>query len=242
MGSLKVKVGTIYERVARGAKGESGAITGEIKLFAGAEAVVPSGYRMCDGSSVLRTAYPELFAIISTTYGEGDTPGSTFNLPDLRVRIPIGAGTGKALGADDGVAEASRNARHSHTHTHVATSSGSISGTVGNNTTSCGISGGIFAADTNHNHTTNDYTHTTNSNTAGASNLARLVSPATHNHGSTSLAVQPGGQTHAHGHNIAVSDPGHGHTFSGTTSVGTTVENGGSNAHPFQTVNYIIKT
>jgi len=42
----------------------------------------PSGYLDCDGSAVSRTMYPDLFALIGTTYGAGDG-STTFNLPDL---------------------------------------------------------------------------------------------------------------------------------------------------------------
>ncbi|HRF69837.1 MAG TPA: tail fiber protein [Candidatus Pelethenecus sp.] len=53
----------------------------------------PSGWLLCDGSAVSRTTYADLFAVISTTYGTGDG-STTFNLPDLRSRLPVGAGTG----------------------------------------------------------------------------------------------------------------------------------------------------
>jgi len=42
----------------------------------------PIGFLTCDGSAVSRTMYPDLFALIGTTYGEGDGE-TTFNLPDL---------------------------------------------------------------------------------------------------------------------------------------------------------------
>lgn len=49
----------------------------------------PSGYLLCDGSSVSRTTYANLFAVIGTTYGSGDG-SSTFNLPDLKGKFPVG--------------------------------------------------------------------------------------------------------------------------------------------------------
>lgn len=78
--------------------------TGTILPFA--SSVPPSGYLVCDGSEVSRTANADLFGVIGTTWGEGD--GSlTFALPDLRGRTPIGAGQGDGLsdrvvGAADG--------------------------------------------------------------------------------------------------------------------------------------------
>lgn len=59
---------------------------------------VPTGYLACDGSAVSRTTYASLFAVIGTTFGVGDG-SATFNVPDMRGRIPIGAGTGSGLTA-----------------------------------------------------------------------------------------------------------------------------------------------
>ena len=68
--------------------------SGSILLFGGASA--PSGFFMCDGTAISRTTYSVLFAVIGTTYGVGDG-STTFNLPDLRGRAPIGYGTGSGL-------------------------------------------------------------------------------------------------------------------------------------------------
>ncbi len=61
-----------------------------------ASSSAPSGWLLCDGSAVSRTTYSALFAIISTTYGSGNG-STTFNLPDLRGRVPIGFGQGSGL-------------------------------------------------------------------------------------------------------------------------------------------------
>ncbi len=66
------------------------ATTGMISLYAGSSA--PTGFLLCDGSAVSRSTYSALFAIISTTFGVGDG-STTFNVPDLRGSVPIGAGT-----------------------------------------------------------------------------------------------------------------------------------------------------
>lgn len=68
--------------------------SGVISAFAGSTA--PTGYLLCDGSAVSRTTYAELFAVIGTTYGSGDG-STTFNLPDLRSRVIVGAGQGTGL-------------------------------------------------------------------------------------------------------------------------------------------------
>ena len=55
--------------------------------FAGT--TVPSGYLLCDGSAVSRTTYKDLFEVIGTTYGAGDG-STTFNLPNMKGKIPVG--------------------------------------------------------------------------------------------------------------------------------------------------------
>ena len=70
--------------------------TGVIHMFAGATA--PNGWLICDGSLVSRVIYSDLFKVIGTTYGVGDS-NTTFALPDLRGRSPIGVGTGAGLTA-----------------------------------------------------------------------------------------------------------------------------------------------
>jgi microcystin-dependent protein len=49
----------------------------------------PSGYLNCDGSAVSRGTFAALFSIIGTTFGAGNGT-TTFNLPDLRTRFPLG--------------------------------------------------------------------------------------------------------------------------------------------------------
>ena len=76
--------------------------TGSVIPYAGASAPGATingvvGWLLADGSAVSRTTYATLFAIVGTTYGAGDG-STTFNLPDLRGRMPMGAGTGAQNG------------------------------------------------------------------------------------------------------------------------------------------------
>lgn len=91
--------------------------------YAGSSA--PSGWLLCDGSAVSRTTYAALFAIISTTYGTGDG-STTFNLPDLRGRSPIGknAGTFTTLGATGGEETHILVTAEAPSHTHTLTDPG----------------------------------------------------------------------------------------------------------------------
>ena len=67
----------------------------------------PTGYVLCDGSNISRSTYASLFAAIGTAYGAGDG-SSTFGLPDLRDRFPLGKGTNNStLGTETGSVSAS---------------------------------------------------------------------------------------------------------------------------------------
>lgn len=59
----------------------------------------PTGWLQCDGSSVSRSTYADLFARIGTDYGNGLGDGLTFTVPDFRSRVPVGVGTGVGGGA-----------------------------------------------------------------------------------------------------------------------------------------------
>ena len=65
---------------------------GCILAYAGAAA--PTGWVFCDGSAISRVDYATLFTAISTSFGVGDG-STTFNVPDLRGRVPVG---GEAMG------------------------------------------------------------------------------------------------------------------------------------------------
>ena len=65
---------------------------GEIRLFAGTYA--PAGWALCDGGSLKRSEYLNLFSVIMHTYGGS---GEDFKLPDLRCRVPVHAGAGPGL-------------------------------------------------------------------------------------------------------------------------------------------------
>jgi microcystin-dependent protein len=87
----------------------------------------PTNYQLCDGTAISRSTYATLFALVGTTWGVGDGL-TTFNVPDLRGRTPIGAGTGSGLtartlagtvGNETHTLSTSEIPSHSHTK-HVA--------------------------------------------------------------------------------------------------------------------------
>lgn len=132
---------------------------GAIVMFGGPEA--PSGWLPCDGSDVSRSEHADLFAAIGTTYGDGDG-STTFTLPDLRQRFPLGragSGTGSALGEQGGQIDHSHDVSaptaaagdHGHAITATAAPAGDHSHGVSGNTGNAGdhqhgVSGGTGAA------------------------------------------------------------------------------------------------
>lgn len=90
-------------------------VVGEIILYAGAAAPDPR-WLVCDGASLLRADYPDLFTAIGTVYGAID--GTHFNLPDLRDRVPMGVGA-NALGAAIGAATHTLTSAEMPAHTHT---------------------------------------------------------------------------------------------------------------------------
>lgn len=96
--------------------------TGEIRLFAGNYA--PENWCVCDGRLLKVADYGFLYALIGTTFGgDGKT---TFAVPDLRGRIPVGNGTlgsgGSgvyALGQQGGAAAVTLTIANLPAHTHT---------------------------------------------------------------------------------------------------------------------------
>ena len=71
------------------------------RIFPYGGTTAPEGYLMCDGSAVSRTEYSALFAVIGTTFGAGNG-STTFNLPNLQGRVPVGKDGSHALGTTGG--------------------------------------------------------------------------------------------------------------------------------------------
>jgi microcystin-dependent protein len=98
---------------------------GEIRMFGGNFA--PVGWAFCDGSTLAISEFDTLFNLIGTTYG-GDGV-NTFNLPDLRGRMPIHQGQGiglsnRIIGASGGSEAVTLLSSQlpSHNHTPLANS------------------------------------------------------------------------------------------------------------------------
>lgn len=76
---------------------------------------IPSGFMKENGAAISRTAYPELFAAIGTTFGAGNG-STTFNLPDSRGEFFRGLDDGRGIdtGRTLGSSQASQNLLHAH--------------------------------------------------------------------------------------------------------------------------------
>src|SRR3990167_374437 len=153
----------------------------------------PAGYLFCDGAAVSRSTYSALFAILGTIWGVGDG-ATTFNLPDLRQRFPLGkaaSGTGSTLAGTGGAID------HTHTgpsHTHAA---GTLAGP-------------------SHTHTQPTHTHTGDSHTHNSGTYT--VASHTHSFSDTS-STDSGSQSFSNGTGpgVTVAMDGHTHDVSGTT-------------------------
>lgn len=67
---------------------------GIVEMYGGVTA--PAGAFLCQGQAISRTIYNDLWAILGSQFGAGDG-STTFNVPNLQGRSPIGAGTGAGL-------------------------------------------------------------------------------------------------------------------------------------------------
>ncbi len=108
------------------------------------------GWLVCDGRAISRTTYSALFALIGTTFGNGDNV-TTFNLPDARGRIPLGAqsssGTnyycvGNTGGAETHTLTVGEIPSHDHSSNAVGTTIGLVQRTGSNTSTTFDASSG----------------------------------------------------------------------------------------------------
>jgi microcystin-dependent protein len=185
----------------------------------------PVGYVLCDGTAISRTTYAELFTVIGTTYGAGDT-STTFNVPNLQGKTPQGydgstynlAATG---GANTVTVAVTNNQAASSTDTLAVSVTGSIDNT---SLTTAQLASHGHGLPLN-----GPYSPTVTWGWTGGGN--KNITPS-----GTSYSAGSGT-----GHN-------HSHTLSGTltgnitTSLSGSVTAAGTNSFsPYVVVNYIIK-
>jgi microcystin-dependent protein len=207
--------------------------TGLIQMWAGASAP-SSDWLICDGTAVSRTVYSALFAVTGTVYGAGDG-STTFNVPDLRGRVPAGfAASGGhpdvgTLGNNEGTALASRRPRHPHTNGLSA----------GNNLTL--PNHGHAISDSGHAHLTRMFQNP-GADPSGYSAPVGLPSP---NQGSTEFTTgSPFQGENSATTGISVGNPTSNPAINGSVSLSGTIGAAGTanDAPAYIVVNFIIKT
>jgi microcystin-dependent protein len=109
---------------------------------------------LCDGSAISRVAYATLFATIGVAWGAGDG-STTFNLPDLRGRVAVGASPGSLTGRPTARTIASNGGEESHTltvpelpshgHSYQATTTGSYTN-ISSSASGTSVVGSLYAS------------------------------------------------------------------------------------------------
>lgn len=103
---------------------------GVIMPYAGL--VAPSGHLLCNGAAISRVTYADLFNIVGVIYGPGDG-STTFNIPNLKGRFPVGMDSaqtefdslGKAGGEKTVTLTPAQVANHKHSFQGTLQSTGS---------------------------------------------------------------------------------------------------------------------
>lgn len=105
----------------------------------------PNGWYNCDGRTLTIEVHPDLFDAIQFAYSTGNFSGQdlSFNIPDMRGRVGIGAGQGANLtdrnlavigGAETHALTVNELPAHSHTSNATGGSSGGLLRVTGGNT------------------------------------------------------------------------------------------------------------
>ena len=98
----------------------------------------PKDYLFCQGQLLQVNQNQALYALLGNTFG-GTAPSNQFGLPDLRGRVPVGAGQGVSLtkrnvGAIWGAEQATLSINNLPSHDHAAVGTTSLSGGSGSGT------------------------------------------------------------------------------------------------------------
>lgn len=201
---------------------------GMITAYGGSAA--PTGWLLCQGQAVSRTTYSDLFTAIGTAYGVGDG-STTFNVPDLQQRFPLGkaaSGTGATLGGTGGAIDHTHTvAAHYHGVGTLATGTtgsghGHGLGTLATGTTGSGHGHGFSltaasGGEHTHTYTINYQSNSTNTDNGSQTRLKGTDSAGTTRQNTTAIVFNNTG-THSHSvtGSVGGADGGHTHNVTGT--------------------------
>jgi microcystin-dependent protein len=198
---------------------------GVISQFAGSSA--PAGFLLCEGQSVSTTTYPSLFSVIGYTYGGS---GSSFVIPNLKGRIPVGRDSSQtefdSLGEAGGDKAVTLTTQNMAPHTH--------SGSTGNVSSDHTHSGSTGTVSADHQHFGPGWSDAVS--TSG--NIFYTTNRSFNNYGS--MGTSGISANHTHSFSTGGMSANHSHSFS--TDNGTGSATPVSNLQPYIVVNYIIKT
>jgi microcystin-dependent protein len=202
-------------------------------------ATPPANWLICNGASLDTTAYAGLFAVFGYAFGGS---GANFNLPDLRSRFPMGAGTLAATGGEAAhTLTAAELASHAHPITDIAHTHSAYQSPHNHGITTGGHSHTIFTGAHTHTVPNNVVVGSGSGLTNGGASFSLQGNPT------TSTAGNLGGNTDTAGNLGGITDtqaPGVGINAAGT-GLSTTVSVGSGAAHnnlpPFLTINFIVR-
>jgi len=196
----------------------------------------PSGWLVCDGTAISRTTYSSLFGVIGTTFGVGDG-STTFNIPNLKGRFPVGRDAGQTefdtMGETGGAKTATLTTTELPAHSHTVGTLVNAAEATHTHGAGSYVTGGTSAS---HTHVIGT-DHDTSSGSFGYS--AHNNSPS-----GAAFGFTTGGQSGDHTHNVtsgsSAAGSSHNHTISGSTaSAGT--GSAFSILPPYMALNFIIK-
>jgi len=189
---------------------------GTVLMWAGTDANVPTNWLLCNGAAISRSTYSDLFNSLGSGFGGGNG-STTFNIPDMRDRFVVGAGTTYSRNGKGGSTSVTLSTAQIPSHTHSGPNHRhSVSGNTGTQSA-------------NHNH--NNYSRATNTGSGGHANWW-----AGNNSGITyAQGMHDNNQSHSHAFSVN----------SGYSGTGSTGSAGSGSSHenrpPYIGMFYIIK-